>query len=134
MEKYIIKFDETGKRVNTYLSNEYAADDLAKMLGNGYVYVNEDDFQIYIGNKGMGDNGTGYIRGKDGIPTSAPAYVASREEKANAISQTYKAQISDLKDALVTATLAGNNVLIESLKSDYADAMKEYQTALKGVE
>ena len=134
MEKYIIKFDETGKRVNTYLSNEYAADDLAKMLGNGYVYVNEDDFQIYIGNKGMGDNGTGYIRGKDGIPTSAPAYVASQEEKANAISQTYKAQISELKDALVTATLAGNNVLIESLKSDYADAMKEYQTALKGVE
>lgn len=134
MEKYIIKFDDTGKRVNTYLSNKYAADDLAKMLGNGYVYVNEDDFQIYIGNKGMGDNGTGYIRGKDGIPTSAPAYVASHEEKANAISQTYKAQISELKDALVTATLAGNNVLIESLKSDYADAMKEYQTALKGVE
>jgi hypothetical protein len=65
---------------------------------------------------------------------SAPAYVQTEEEKAATISSEYSAQIAEIKDALATATLAGDTDLIASLKADYTTTMAEYQAALKGVE
>ena len=132
---YLCKFDSAGKRTETILEGvHYNATEEAQKLAEGYVSVSDDDYAYYVGNNGTGDNGTGYIRGADGKPTSAPARVVTKEEKAATISSEYSAQIAELKDALATATLAGDTDLIESLKTDYATTMSEYQTALKGVE
>ena len=132
---YLCKFDSAGKRTETLLEGvHYKASEEAEKLADGYVRVPDEDYAYYVGNHGNGDNGTGYIRGTDGKPASAPARVVTKEEKAAAISSTYAAQIAELKDALATATLAGDTDLIASLKADYTTAMAEYQAALKGAE
>ena len=132
---YLCKFDATGRRTETLLEGiHFTASEKAEKLSEGYVEVSDEDYLYYTNNKGDGANGTGYIRGTDGKPVSAPARVVTKEEKAAAISSTYAAQIAELKDALATATLAGDTDLIASLKADYTTAMAEYQAALKGAE
>ena len=132
---YLCKFDSAGKRTETLLKGvHYNASEEAQKLADGYVSVSDEDYAYYVGNHGNGDNGTGYVRGADGKPTSAPTRVVTKEEKAAAISADYSAQIAELKDALATATLAGDADLIASLKTDYATTMAAYQAALKGAE
>ena len=42
-------------------------------INDGYISISDEDYQHYIGNRGAGDNGTGYIRDtKTGKPVSAP--------------------------------------------------------------
>lgn len=135
IEKYLVKFDAAGNRGETYpVDNTMTETRVNELVADGYTLIDADDYQYYVGNKGTGDNGTGYVRGSDGKPVSAPTRVATAEEKASAISATYEAQISELKDALATATLSDNTKLITDLKAEYATTMAAYQAALKGVE
>lgn len=134
-KKYLCKFDAAGIRGETYIAAEYDDAAQADMVTKGYTYVSEDDYAYYVGNRGQGANSTGYVRDSTtGKPVSAPAYVPTKDEKAAAISSEYSAQIAELKDALATATLAGDADLIASLKSDYTTTMAAYQAALKGAE
>ena len=75
MTELLSKFDVTGRRVSTlvkeihYTTNE----ERQAYIDDGYIPVSEEDYQHYIGNRGAGDNGTGYIRDpKTGKPVSAP--------------------------------------------------------------
>ena len=132
---YLCKFDSAGKRTETILEGiHFTASEKEGKLSEGYVEVSDEDYLYYTNNKGDGANGTGYVRGTDGKPVSAPARVVTKEEKAATISSEYSAQIAELKDALATATLAGDTDLITSLKADYATTMAAYQAALKGAE
>ena len=56
------------------------------------------------------------------------------EQKQASIAADYESQISELKDALATATLAGDESLIAELKSEYADVKAEYEAELKEAE
>ena len=69
------KFDEKGKRVASVIFGiHYTTDEERQTyINDGYIPVSEEDYQHYIGNRGTGDNGTGYIRDpKTGKPISAP--------------------------------------------------------------
>ena len=73
--EYLAKFDATGHREITVVSGVHydTHDQRQKYLDDGYVVVSDEDYQHYIGNRGVGDNGTGYIRDpKTGTPVSAP--------------------------------------------------------------
>lgn len=73
--EYLAKFDTTGHRETTVVSGvHYATDEeRQKYIAVGYIPISDEDYQHYIGNRGMGDNGTGYIRDpKTGKPVSAP--------------------------------------------------------------
>ena len=73
--EYLAKFDATGHREITVVSGVHydTHDQRQKYLDDGYVVVSDEDYQHYIGNRGVGDNGTGYIRDpKTGKPVSAP--------------------------------------------------------------
>lgn len=85
---YLCKFDATGRRTETLLEGvHYNASEEAQKLADGYVSVSDDDYAYYVGNHGNGDNDTGYVRGTDGKPTSAPARVVTLDEvKASKIS------------------------------------------------
>ncbi|WP_196595085.1 hypothetical protein [Pectinatus frisingensis] len=134
MRNYYCKFDDAGKRIDTvpdFLADSHGGADA--LIAAGYIKVPDDEYQYYAGNQGDGDNGTGYARSSDGKPVSAAAYVQTTAEKLTAVKSTYESQIADLKDALATATLAADDTLIASLKTDYATAMTAYQTALKEV-
>ena len=116
---YLCKFDASGKRTATVLDGVHYATtaEKQKYLDDGYIETSDDDYAYYVGNRGTGANGTGYIRGADGKPTDAPAIVVTTEQKQASI-----------------ATLAGDESLIAELKSEYAEVKAEYEAALKGAE
>lgn len=73
--EYLAKFDAHGVRTSTVVSGvHYATDeDRQKYINDGYIPISDEDCQHYIGNRGAGDNGTGYIRDpQTGKPVSAP--------------------------------------------------------------
>ena len=105
-----------------------------RQLDDGYIETSDEDYAYYVGNRGAGANGTGYIRGTDGKPTDASAVVVTTAQKQASIAADYESQISELKDALATATLAGDESLIAELKSEYTEVKAEYEAALKGAE
>lgn len=73
--EYLAKFDATGRRETTIVKGvHYATDEeRQKYIDDGYIPISDEDYQHYVGNRGMGDNGTGYIRDqKTGKPVSAP--------------------------------------------------------------
>lgn len=133
---YLCKFDTYGKRTATVVDGVHfsTAEEKQKYLDDGYIETSDDDYAYYVGNRGNGANGTGYIRGANGKPTDAPAIVVTTEQKQASIAADYESQISELKDALATATLAGDESLIAELKTEYAEVKSEYEAALKEAE
>lgn len=133
---YLCKFDDDGKRTATVVDGVHfsTAAEKQEYLDEGYIETSDEDYAYYVGNRGNGANGTGYVRGADGKPTDAPAIVVTTEQRQASIAADYESQISELKDALATATLAGDDALIAELKSEYAEVKSEYEAALKGAE
>lgn len=133
---YLCKFDMDSKRTATVVDGIHfsTAEEKQQYLDDGYIETSDDDYAYYVGNRGNGANGTGYVRGKDGKPTDAPAVIVTTEQKQASIAADYESQISELKDALATATLAGDESLIAELKTEYAEVKSEYEAALKGAE
>ena len=75
MQEILSKFDVHGGRVATVLSGVHYTTDAErqKYIDDGYIPISDEDYQYYIGNRGQGGNGTGYIRDpKTGKPVSAP--------------------------------------------------------------
>lgn len=65
---YLAKFDDSGACKAIYLLGTKSAEESA-----GCVEISDEEWAYYIGNRGAGDNGTGYIRDpKTGKPVSAP--------------------------------------------------------------
>ena len=65
--EYLTKFDASGRRENTVVAEvHYNTDD-------EYIPILDEDYQYYIGNRGIGENGTGYVHDSiTGRPVSAP--------------------------------------------------------------
>ena len=65
---YIARFDDSGACKAIYLAGTKSAEEPV-----GCVEISDEEWAYYIGNRGAGDNGTGYIRDpKTGKPVSAP--------------------------------------------------------------
>ena len=83
MNEQLSKFDAQGMRMATVLSGiHYTTDEERQAyINDGYIPISDEDYQHYIGNRGAGDNGTGYIRDpKTGKPVSAPPAPPAKEE------------------------------------------------------
>lgn len=79
--EYLALFSAEGRRETTLPCDATLTDERKQaLLAKGYVEITEENFAYYIGNKGKGKNGTGYIRGEDGKPTDAPPIVKSLAE------------------------------------------------------
>lgn len=73
--EYLAKFDTTGHRETTVVGGVHYTTDEERQgyLDGGYIPISDEVYQHYIGNRGAGDNGTGYIRDpQTGKPVSAP--------------------------------------------------------------
>ena len=73
--EYLAKFDAAGHRETTVVSGVHyeTEDERQKYLDDGFIPITDEDYQHYVGNRGAGDHGTGYIRDpKTGKPVSAP--------------------------------------------------------------
>ena len=73
--EYLAKFDDAGRRKSTVIRGVHYNTEAERetYIKDGYIPISDEDYQTYIGNRGTGDNGTGYIRdAKTGKPVSAP--------------------------------------------------------------
>lgn len=131
---YLSKFDSAGHRTETLLSCEFTEEEKAEKLKQGYIEIDKEEWSYYVGNKGQGANGTGYIRGADGKPTDAPAYVPTKEEKLSQLDAQYDADKDVLAKYYLDAVLSGNTNLQDELKAELDALNTQYEAARKEIE
>lgn len=131
---YLCKFDSAGHRTETLLTCEFTDEEKAQKIADGYIEISEDEWSYYVGNKGQGDNGTGYIRGADGKPTSAPPYVPSKAEKLHQLDAQYDADKAELTSYFAEAALTGDENMQSDLRQELADLNEEYINARQEIE
>lgn len=124
---YLISFDADGRRLETYIANEYTGEQKAEMLEKGFIEISEADWRYYAGLEGTGDNGTGYVRGKDGKPVSAPAYVPTKKEKLAQLDAKYDSDKAQLREYIGNALLLGDDELISDLRAEMTALDEAYE-------
>ena len=133
---YLTKFDSNGKRITSYPLDD-SIDDTKydELIADGYIEIDEDEWNYYVGNKGGGDNGTGYIRDSaTGKPVSAPAHVPSKEEQLAALDLQYDSDKAELTRYFTDALLAGDTDAQEELKAEMAELDLQYAEQRKEIE
>ena len=123
--EYLAKFDAAGRRTTTVINGIHYTTDAErhKYLDDGYIPISEEDYQTYIGNRGAGDNGTGYIRdAKTGKPVSAPSTPAADPEPI-------EPEVDDVRLAAFEAMAEQEARLIT-----YSERLAALEAALKGGE
>ena len=132
--KYLCKFDNDGRRGETYLSCEYTEEQKKAMIADGFVEISEEDWDYYVGNRGAGDNGTGYVRdAKTGKPVSAPAHVPTKEEKLAQLDAQYDADKAQLREYVTNALLAGDDDLLADIQSEMTAIDEEYEAERQAI-
>ena len=130
--EYLAKFDSDGRRAATMPVDPTLTDERkAELLADGYISITAEAWNYYVGNKGTGDNGTGYVRGKDGKPVSAPAHVATTEEKLLTLESTYKADKAQLADYYLSAAMAGDTDTQAEIKAELEELDAQYAADVK---
>ena len=127
MAEILAKFDAQGRRLATVLFGiHYTADaERQTYIHNGYILISDEDYQHYIGNRGTGDNGTGYIRDpKTGKPVSAPPAPPVKAEP-----EPIEPEVDDVRLAAFEAMAEQEARLIT-----YSERLAALETALKGGE
>jgi hypothetical protein len=132
---YLCKFDDDGKRIATVVSGVHfnTDEEKADYIADGYIETSDDDYAYYVGNKGTGANGTGYIRGEDGKPTDAPAYVPSVEEQLAQLDAQYNADKAVLSEQYTMAMLTDDTELAEELKAELVALNEDYDKAYEEI-
>lgn len=133
-QTYLCKFDSAGCRTETLLTCEFTEEEKAAKIADGYIEISEEDWNYYVGNNGTGANGTGYIRGADGKPTDAPAYVPTKEEKLAQLDAQYDADKAELTQYYAEAALAGDTDLQAELRAELEEMNADYIAARQEIE
>ena len=133
--KYLSKFDSDGKRITSYpLDNSIDNKKREELIADGYIEIDEDEWSYYVGNKGTGKNGTGYVRGADGKPTDAPAYTPSTDEKKGSITAEYNAAKATLTEQYMDAMIHADTELAEEIQTEMQDLDAALDAAIKELE
>ena len=120
---YLCKFDEAGKRIATVLKGVHfkTKAEKQKYLDEGYLETSNEDYAYYVGNRGNGANGTGYVRGADGKPTDAPPHVPTKDELLLQLENEYKQEKAKLEGYFSTAILMDDTETQEELKQEMTE-------------
>ena len=125
--EYLAKFDAVGHRETTVVSGVHyeTEGERQKYLDDGFIPITDEDYQYYIGNRGMGDNSTGYIRDpKTGKPVSAPPAPPVKAE-----TEPIEPEVDDVRLAAFEAMAEQEARLIT-----YSERLAAVEAALKGGE
>lgn len=76
INKYLIKPADDGSRLDTKLAVEFSDKQIEEFKLQGYLVVEDEDFQKLIGN----DEGKEYLINKDGTLSEKPPYEPTPEE------------------------------------------------------
>ena len=120
---YIIKFDENGRRQKTFVKEEMSEERITGLLSQGYVEVNEEDYQLLIGNT----DGKVHIRKEvDGevVYEEEPPYVPIQDELNEQEAAAAKNELQ---------TLAVNAMMMSLADDDLVETKNTYQTKLRSI-
>ncbi|WP_297965663.1 hypothetical protein [uncultured Anaerovibrio sp.] len=132
---YLCKFDLEGKRVATVVDGIHFKNKKEKKVytDRGYIETSAEDYAYYVGNRGTGANGTGYVRGSDGKPVSAPPYTPTKDEKLARLESEYQQEKAKLEGYFNTALLMDDTETQEELRSEMADLADWYAEEKKAI-
>ena len=120
---YIIRFDENGNRQETYVKEEMTEERIQELLDEGYIEINEEDYQLLIGNT----DGKVHIRKEvDGevVYEEEPPYVPTQDELDEQEAATAKNELQ---------TLAVNAMMMSLAGDDLVETKNTYQTKLRSI-
>ena len=130
---YFCKFNKNGEReasVPSTLVDRYGGKE--NLISDGYIEISDEDYQYYVGNRGQGNNGTGYIRDSTtGKPISAPTRVITLEEQANALKAACDTDIEAIDNAIDVATKNKNTERIGQLQEMRQQRIQQYANELE---
>lgn len=136
--KFMSLFDaSTGARITSVPCDTDMTDEKkAALEKDGYIEIEEEEWNYYIGNKGAGANGTGYVRDMtSGKPVDAPAVVVSDEEKkASALKELdtqYAADKQELSAQYLDAAMSGDTDTMDAIKQELAALNEKYDADYK---
>lgn len=135
--EYLAKFDNNGRRIDTVAKGIHYNDDVGResYIAEGFVTITEEDWNYYVGNRGKGANGTGYIRDAEtGKPVSAPPYVPTKEELAQRLYDECQADLRLIDGQITNAIAMGNNDLVTELRQERQERIEQYQKDLAELE
>ena len=132
---YLSKFNAAGHRtVSVPVDITLSDARKTELLADGYIEISKEEWEYYIGVRGNGDNGTGYIRDpKTGKPVSAPAYVPTMAEKVAALDNQYETDKKTLASYYLDAALAGDTDVQDALRAEMAALNEQYDADVKAV-
>lgn len=125
---YLCKFDENGNRGETYDTAGMSKEEKQSKLDADFIEITEEEWHYLVGNKGQGDNGTGYIYDvankevKSAPPAPEPTKAERAEQKKAQLDASYEADKKELLSQYAEA-VAYND-------TDTAKAVQEQLTAL----
>ena len=123
---YFCKFNKNGEReasVPSTMVDRYGGKE--NLISDGYIEISDEDYQYYVGNRGQGNNGTGYIRDSTtGKPISAPTRVITLEEQANALKAEYEAKVKAIDEAIQIAKNNNDTEYVTELQSERQSILK----------
>ena len=120
---YIIRFDENGNRQETYVKEEMTEERIQELLDEGYIEINEEDYQLLIGNT----DGKVHIRKEvDGevVYEEEPPYVPTQDELDEQEAAAVKNELQ---------TLAVNAMMMSLADDDLIETKNTYQTKLRSI-
>ena len=120
---YIIKFDENGNRQETYVKEEMTEERIQELLDEGYIEINEEDYQLLLGNT----DGKVHIRKEvDGevVYEEEPPYVPTQDELDEQEAAAAKSELQ---------TLAVNAMMMSLANDDLVETKNTYQTKLRSI-
>lgn len=120
---YIIKFDEKGYRQETYVKDEMTEERIQELLDEGYIEINEEDYQLLIGNT----DGKVHIRKEvDGevVYEEEPPYVPTQDELDEQEAAAAKNELQ---------TLVVNAMMMSLADDDLVETKNTYQTKLRSI-
>ena len=120
---YIIRFDENGNRQETYVKEEMTEERIQELLDEGYIEVNEEDYQLLLGNI----DGKVHIRKEvDGevVYEEEPPYVPTQDELDEQEAAAAKNELQ---------TLAVNAMMMSLAGDDLVETKNTYQTKLRSI-
>jgi hypothetical protein len=137
---YLAKFSPEGKPEGFLLEGvnyKSVAEKEAKIAEGYNVELTQEEWEYYTNNRGMGENGTGYIRDPEtGKPVSAPAKVWTKSELADIAANNCAATVDELNQEIIEAkTLYPEDTeTIEELEADRDAAEAKYAQQLDDIE
>ena len=134
---YLGKFDENGKAESFLLEGIHykTAEEKAAKIAEGYVELTQDEWEYYTNNKGMGDNGTGYLRDPStGKPVSAPKTTYTVEQLSEMAYSFVNSKNSEIDNQIVLAQAEGDTDYVNELKDLKTAYATKYQSILTDIQ